>query len=171
MFETPAVAIVIAAVITGVTTILVALINKFGFDFFKNKKTYKFSANLHIVRRVQNGRIIANQSKPLLIQKLHAATLIRKGRKCSMKARYTLEESDQIIFSGTVRASGVYRNNCAHMMYEIQGEGKEGLGPIVGTALIYVPDWGDIKGHLISPSVYYPGQTVLLTIETQKSAL
>lgn len=165
MLETTGVAIVIGACITGFFTLMVALVNRPRKPKADEKKQVNFSANLNIVRRVEHSRVIRNQTTPPLSQKIVSACFERAGKDCKLTAHYTMEQEGRLMFSGQLNASGSFRRNCAHMIYEITGEGEEGIGPIKGTMLLSLRDWGPLTGHLISPSVLYPGQTVLLHLE------
>jgi hypothetical protein len=153
-------ATIVGAGISATVAILIAIINKNGLVFWKEKRTISFSGSLYILRRFTGGKVHEVFDEPPLEQALRAAKLTIVGSKCALKSDYLFSRGGKLIVSGELTAAGFFHGRTAHLTYKIHERSTEHFW--YGCMILYMPDWGNPFGYLITESVIEPGKTVLL---------
>jgi len=152
------------ALIGACATIGVALINKYGFWFWRRQRSFAFSGQLHVLRRISGTELIVANDDPPLAQSLHRARLVvRADKKCALTCEYRFQRAGEIVVVGKLRAEGDFHGRSAFLHYRIDDESSDQYW--FGIMLLSFPDWGNPFGYLLTESVIDPGKSALLHAE------
>ncbi|AWX44811.1 hypothetical protein HME9304_01816 [Flagellimonas maritima] len=144
----------IAPIIIGGSAIIAAIIggiiNRYGFEFWKNWKTINIQGYFNYI-----GKMTFEGSEEfettIKEQKLTNGILKIRGKKVIFNGSYILHLTTRDTFLGSIKASGTSDGKNIYLVYNIELEkNKNQSWP--GIMIFNLSDWDDITGYYMSKS-------------------
>lgn len=150
---------ILVAVIGASSTIIAALLTRYGIFFWRPAKVIFCSGHAVALRVIRKDDSFLDFLDKSWRQELEDLKIVLRGNHASVTSNYKLYKESELRLRGIFEGHGDFANGCAYLSYTIKDSKQNQT--ISGVLQLIIPEWGDITGYYLAQSSTEAGGVVV----------